>query len=78
MSLLAYCYYNTQDFLMAAECYGKLTDLYPQHSDYKLYHAQSLYNAFMFPEAVAALALVRALLRVHAISQQGSLCSPPI
>ncbi|KAH7717054.1 Tetratricopeptide repeat protein 30 [Aphelenchoides avenae] len=58
MSLLAYCYYNTQDNLMAAEYYGKLTDLFPQYSDYKLHHAQSLYNAFMFPEAVAALALI--------------------
>uniref|UniRef100_A0A914CL36 Tetratricopeptide repeat protein 30 n=1 Tax=Acrobeloides nanus TaxID=290746 RepID=A0A914CL36_9BILA len=56
LSLLGYCYYNTQDFIMAAECYDKLTQLYPDHTDYKLHHAQSLYNAFMFPEAIAVMA----------------------
>ena len=29
---------------MAAECYEKLSELYPQHTDYRLYHAQALYN----------------------------------
>jgi hypothetical protein len=43
---------------MAAECYDKLTQLYPDHTDYRLYHAQSLYNAFMFPEAIAVMAQV--------------------
>ncbi|KAF7639703.1 hypothetical protein Mgra_00000624 [Meloidogyne graminicola] len=43
---------------MAAECYEKLSELYPQHTDYRLYHAQSLYNAYMFPEAVSVLALI--------------------
>ncbi|CAD5207550.1 unnamed protein product [Bursaphelenchus okinawaensis] len=51
LSLLGYCYYHVQDFLMAAEAYGKLSELYPDHSEYKLYHAQCLYHAFMFPEA---------------------------
>jgi hypothetical protein len=40
---------------MAAETYGKLSSLYPQHSDYKLYHAQSLYNAFMFADAESVM-----------------------
>lgn len=55
---------------MAAECYGKknnlnnnilakLSEHYPQYVDYKLYHAQSLYNAFLFPEAVAVLLQVK-------------------
>ncbi|KAI6227564.1 Tetratricopeptide repeat protein 30 [Aphelenchoides fujianensis] len=55
LSLLAYCFYQTQDFLMAAETYGKLAALYPQHSDYKLYHAQSLYHAFLFADAEAVM-----------------------
>jgi hypothetical protein len=29
---------------MAAECYGKLSELYPKHTDYRIYHAQALYN----------------------------------
>lgn len=36
-------------------CLAKLTEQHPQYVDYKLYHAQSLYNAFLFPEAVAVL-----------------------
>ena len=43
---------------MAAECYGKLTELFPTHTDYKLNHAQALYNAFMFPEAMSVLAQI--------------------
>uniref|UniRef100_A0A915DKY2 Tetratricopeptide repeat protein 30 n=1 Tax=Ditylenchus dipsaci TaxID=166011 RepID=A0A915DKY2_9BILA len=58
LSLLGFCYYNIQDYIMAAECYGKLTEKYPQHVDYKLNHAQALYNAFMFPEAVAVLSQI--------------------
>uniref|UniRef100_A0A915MH18 Tetratricopeptide repeat protein 30 n=1 Tax=Meloidogyne javanica TaxID=6303 RepID=A0A915MH18_MELJA len=57
LSLLGYCYYYIQDYIMAAECYEKLSELYPQHTDYRLYHAQALYNAYMFPEAVSVLAL---------------------
>ena len=44
LSLLGYCYHHIQDYIMAAECYEKLSELYPQHSDYRLYHAQALYN----------------------------------
>ncbi|CAD5212330.1 unnamed protein product [Bursaphelenchus xylophilus] len=51
LSLLGYCYYQVQDYLMAAETYGKLSELYGDHAEYKLYHAQALYHAFMFPEA---------------------------
>uniref|UniRef100_A0A1I8BXD3 Tetratricopeptide repeat protein 30 n=1 Tax=Meloidogyne hapla TaxID=6305 RepID=A0A1I8BXD3_MELHA len=58
LSLLGYCYYYIQDYIMAAECYEKLSELYPQHTDYRLYHAQALYNAYMFPEAVSVLALI--------------------
>lgn len=36
---------------MAAETYEKLASLYPQHADYKLYHAQSLYAAFALADA---------------------------
>lgn len=57
---------------MAAECYEKLSQLFPQHVEYRLYHAQALYNvslivcfvsfshfkAYMFPEAVSVLALI--------------------
>lgn len=60
--MLAYCYYNVQDYLMAAECYSKLSDRFPNHSEYRLYNAQSLYNAFLFSEAVIALSQVLLLL----------------
>jgi tetratricopeptide repeat protein 30 len=58
LSLLGYSYYNTQEFGLAAECYGRLVELFPENVDYRLHHAQALYNAFLFPEAVAVLAQI--------------------
>ncbi|CAJ0946381.1 unnamed protein product, partial [Mesorhabditis belari] len=58
LSLLGYCQYYTQDFHGAVECYEQLTQLYPNFSEYKLYYAQSLYNAFMFPEAIAVASTI--------------------
>ncbi|XP_018370782.1 PREDICTED: tetratricopeptide repeat protein 30A isoform X2 [Trachymyrmex cornetzi] len=51
LSLLAHCYFYTQDFMAAAECYEKLVQLCPQENLYKLYYAQSLHQACMYPEA---------------------------
>lgn len=54
LSLLGYCYYHMQDFTNAAECYEQLIQLHPEVEDYKLYHAQSLYGACAFQEAMKA------------------------
>ncbi|XP_070580562.1 intraflagellar transport protein 70A-like [Ptychodera flava] len=54
LSLLAYCYFYMQDFVNAAECYEQLVQLHPENDDYKLYHAQSLYKACLYPEAMKA------------------------
>ncbi|XP_034941334.1 tetratricopeptide repeat protein 30A [Chelonus insularis] len=51
LSLLAYCYFYTQDFLGASECYEKLVQLYPEESLYKLFYAQALHQACMYQEA---------------------------
>ncbi|XP_011644385.1 tetratricopeptide repeat protein 30A isoform X1 [Pogonomyrmex barbatus] len=51
LSLLAHCYFYTQDFMAAAQCYEKLVQLCPEENLYKLYYAQSLHQACMFPEA---------------------------
>lgn len=40
-----------QDFTNAASYYEQLTNLFPDVTEYKLYHAQSLYQAFMYDEA---------------------------
>ncbi|XP_076290193.1 tetratricopeptide repeat domain 30 [Lasioglossum baleicum] len=53
LSLLAYCYFYTQDFLASAQCYEKLVQLCPDENLYKLYHAQSLHQACMYQEAWA-------------------------
>ncbi|TKR59940.1 hypothetical protein L596_029544 [Steinernema carpocapsae] len=58
LSLLGYCYFYTQDFPAAAECYEQLVEQFPEVPDYKIYYAQSLYNAFMCPEAIAALSQI--------------------
>nr|CAD7445553.1 unnamed protein product [Timema bartmani] len=52
LSLLAYCYFYTQDFVNAANCYEQLTLLLPEESEYKLYYAQSLYQACLYEEAM--------------------------
>jgi tetratricopeptide repeat protein 30 len=52
LSLLAYCYFYTQDFIKAANCYEKLTLLLPEEAEYQLYYAQSLYQACLYEEAM--------------------------
>ncbi|CAL7948575.1 unnamed protein product [Xylocopa violacea] len=51
LSLLAHCYFYTQDFVASAKCYEKLVQLCPNESIYKLYHAQSLHQACLYQEA---------------------------
>lgn len=52
LSLLGYCYYFTQDFVNAANCYEHLTVVCPEVDDYKLYYAQALYQACFYQEAM--------------------------
>ncbi|XP_015513201.1 intraflagellar transport protein 70A isoform X1 [Neodiprion pinetum] len=51
LSLLAHCYFYTQDFAGAAGCYEKLVQICPEEDLYKLYYAQSLHQACMYQEA---------------------------
>ena len=41
-----------QDFVNAANCYEQLTIYYPEEDDYKVYYAQSLYQACLYEEAM--------------------------
>jgi len=52
LSLLAYCYYYTDDFQNASSIYEQLAALWPQESDYKLQHAQSLYSSGRYEDAL--------------------------
>ncbi|KAK7794910.1 hypothetical protein R5R35_005886 [Gryllus longicercus] len=52
LSLLAYCYFYVQDFVNAANCYEQLTLLHPEEPEYRLYYAQSLYQACLYEEAM--------------------------
>ncbi|XP_069814448.1 intraflagellar transport protein 70A [Dendropsophus ebraccatus] len=58
LSLLGYCYYQMQDFVNAADCYEQLMQINPEVEEYKLYYAQSLYKACMYPEAMKATFLL--------------------
>ena len=49
---MAYCYYQLDDFVNAADCYEQLTLLHPHVDDYKLYYAQTLYKANLCDEAM--------------------------
>lgn len=55
LSLLGYCYYNLQDFRMAATMYEQLVRYYPEVEEYRVYHAQSLYKGAVYDEAMSAL-----------------------
>ena len=59
LSLLAYCYYNLQDFRMAATMYEQLVRYFPDVEEYRLYHAQSLYKGAHYEEAMHALNSLR-------------------
>eukprot|EP00877_Chromochloris_zofingiensis_P000120 jgi/Chrzof1/10108/Cz04g29020.t1 len=65
-SLLGYCYYCSGQFEPALSMYEQLVRLYPDNEEYKLYYAQTLYKAGMYPEST------KAALRVHsqALSKQ--------
>ncbi|KAK0043143.1 tetratricopeptide repeat protein 30A [Biomphalaria pfeifferi] len=52
LSLLAYCYYQVQDFVNASDCYEQLAVLHPEVEDYRLYYAQSLHKACLYQEAM--------------------------
>jgi len=43
-----------QDFTNAAECYEQLAQICPEQEDYKLYWAQSLYQAGLYSNALKA------------------------
>lgn len=51
MSLLAHCYYYTQDFTSAVDCYEKLIHLCPDEDIYKIFYAQCLHQSCMYQEA---------------------------
>lgn len=54
LSLLGYCYYMLQDYGNAVVMYEQLVKLFPEVVEYKIYYAQSLYKAGMYPEATRA------------------------
>ncbi|XP_073425699.1 intraflagellar transport protein 70A isoform X2 [Dendrobates tinctorius] len=58
LSLLGYCYYQMQDFVSAGDCYEQLLQINPEVEEYKVYYAQSLYKACMYPEAMKATFLL--------------------
>lgn len=54
LSLLAYCYYYSQDYFSSAEAYNQLQQLCPEVDDYKLYYVMSLYKAGDYAAAMRA------------------------
>ena len=54
LSLLGHCYFMTSDFLQAAKMYEELLKVCPDVDEYKMYYAQSLFKAALYPEAARA------------------------
>lgn len=48
---MAYSYFYIQDYNNASSYYEQLLDLYPENDEYRLFYAQSLYQACMYEEA---------------------------
>mmetsp|Transcript_13358 Transcript_13358/g.21188 ORF Transcript_13358/g.21188 Transcript_13358/m.21188 type:complete len:653 (+) Transcript_13358:44-2002(+) len=59
LSLLGYCYYQMQDFRNAVLMYEQLIKVCPTVEEYKVYYAQSLQKAGMYPEALRAAGRVQ-------------------
>jgi tetratricopeptide repeat protein 30 len=54
LSLLAYSYYQIQEFALAADTYEKLSKFYPDIHEYRLYYAQALYKSAQYQAAQKA------------------------
>lgn len=54
LSLLGFCYFHMQDFRSAAQVYEELVMICPDVEEYKLYYAQALYKAGLYPDAIRA------------------------
>lgn len=63
LSLLGYCYYALSDYRSSAQCYEELVKFFPEVDSYKLYYAQCLGKAGLYPEAT------RACMRVDSTDQ---------
>lgn len=75
LSLLAHCYYQCQDFIEAANCYEHISALYPENQDYKLFYAQSLFQAGLFEEAYKITTLITAPeIKEKILQLQSSIC----
>lgn len=51
LSLLAYSYYQVQDYASASDTYERLSKFYPEVMEYRFYYAQSLYKSAQYPVA---------------------------
>ena len=54
LSLLGYCHYYLGNFDAAASYYERLCRAHPGNDAYRLHHAQSLFKASAYPEALRA------------------------
>ncbi len=74
LSLLAYCHYHSHAYHRASKIYEELVLIYPDVQEYKLYYAQSLYKANMYPEAMhAGMGVTNPHQKQHAILLQAEI-----
>ena len=60
LSLLAFCYFQMQDFVQASDCYEQLSQLCPNHPTYRLHFAFCLHRAGLNEAAMQVAAAVAA------------------
>ncbi|KAL5103544.1 Tetratricopeptide repeat protein 30A [Taenia crassiceps] len=60
LSLLAFCYFQKQDFVQASDCYEQLSQLCPNHPTYRLHFALCLHRAGLNEAAMQVAASLAA------------------
>jgi tetratricopeptide repeat protein 30 len=58
LSLLGYCNYLIGNYGISAEMYEQLLKYYPEVTEYRIYHSQSLYKADLYDEAFRACNMI--------------------
>lgn len=58
LSLLAYCYFQIQDYVNASDCYEQLTQITPDNEEYKINYAQCLYKCGLYEQAMKVAAQI--------------------
>lgn len=73
ISLLAYVCYLSEDYIASAKWYERLIEICPGEAKYSYYHAQALYKASMYQEAIQAAQTLESNLHLYQQDEDSTL-----